>query len=221
MAIRKQIITTAEVLTYSPAGAQYPTTHIDNRIKHVEMQVANDIWGCTFADYLDTHLVVVTGATEWESCKTYANDAYVTKNGITYQSTAAGNKKDPETLENWEVVQRFDTACLNELYENFMRPWLAYRIYAGTLEYTTNNTGAGGLVKRFDDASRQGGTKTGTATDINANIMTLRGDEEMIYRNMIAWLDDNATTCNFPAIKALCSTAIAPRSNIYRRHAMK
>lgn len=221
MAVRKQIISPQEVVVFSPAGINYPTTHISKRIFTVENDVANKIWGCEFADYLDLHLVDFSGAENWESCKVYALGALAMRNGIVYESEVASNKKDPIDGVDWTEAERFDKDCLSELYVYFMRPFLAHRIYAGTLEYTTNNTGPGGSVRKFDDSTRQGGTRSATVAEMNATISTVRDDEAMIYGNMIAWLKDNATTCEFPPIKALCSDSIGPSPNINRRKAWR
>lgn len=221
MAIRRQIITETEVLRFSPAGEQYPATHISKRILQVEMDVAANIWGCDFADYLETHLTPPESADEWQDCKTYSDGDFALRSGIVYESTADNNRKDPLLGVDWIEQPRFDTDCLNELFVYFMRPWLAHRIYAGTLEYTTNATQAGGLVKRFDDSSRTGGTRTATVSELQANISTIRNDEAMIYGNMIEWLKKNAATCDFPEIKALSGCAINPLSNTFRRKAWR
>lgn len=205
-----QTITTPyEVVRYSPAGRDYPTTNICPRIPIVEEAFWNNCFGEEMRDWMLERLTTYpVTATDWDGCKYYLEGDFVKRGGCTFESLANGNNTDPwqdDEEEFWQPLKKFTNECLNTLWENYLRGYFANKIYAGSLLYTTQNTQAGGLVIRAE--GDRGGSRAGNATEIGHSKTALLQDAEDIYGNMMVWLKKNKEDCGFPEIKAFdCGT---------------
>lgn len=220
-----QLITAYEVIRYSPAGRDYPETHVCDRIALVEETLWNKCFGWDFYDYMITKISPLpTGQVEWEVGQSYAINQWVIRDSCSYKSLAGANTTDPLTdTTNWERHRKFTDDCLNELWEGYLRQYLAFKIYAGSLIYTTHNSTAGGLVIRSNEDGRGGGTRVASKGEIIYSQEKILSDIQDIYDNMISWLKKNKTDCLFPTIKVLdesCGTDCIQRKS-KRRWAFK
>ena len=197
------LITEFEVLEYSPAGRDYPTTHICSNKLAIQEGLMNKCFGEDFWNYMvDSLTPYPTNAVEWVPATTYAADDYVIRDGCLYKSLEDGNSTDPllDTVK-WQAFEKFTKTCLNTFWVSYLRPYLAYRIYANSLLYTTHKSGAGGLVIRDSDRSSNTGSRTATKAEISNTHSQLLSDSQLIYDNMKVWLKNNKDECDFPAIK--------------------
>lgn len=198
------LTTSIEVLNNSPAGRDYPTTHICEVLPNIEETIWNRCFGDTFFDYMVEHLTDIPNPDEWDDCKIYSDGDFVIRDTRIYESQVNLNRSDPlEDSTKWSLIKKFDTDCLNTLWERYLVKVIALRAYAGSLLYTTHNTGAGGLTIRSDDANRGGsGTRSANKAELILTETKTLKDAQEIYENMVVWLKKNrTTTCDFPAIK--------------------
>jgi len=197
------LITAYEVVKYSPAGRDYPTTHICNRIPIEEETLRNRCFGEDFWAYMESKLTPLpTTAVEWEDNGSYADGDFVIRDTCLYESLVNANTSDPLTDEtNWSKFKKFTEDCLNTFWESYLRPYLAFKTYSGSLLYTTHNSGAGGLTIRSDDGGRGNGTRVANKGELGNTNNQLLADAQDIYDNMIVWLKKNRSSCEFPTIK--------------------
>lgn len=220
----RTIITALEVVRYSPAGRDYPLTHICDRIELVEEDIGYRVLGEQFYTYLLNNLEEKpTGVEEWKDCNEYSNGELVDINGCIFRSLIDGNRQDPlDSVNAWEEYPKFTKSCLNTFWKSYFRKYLAYTIYAGSLNYTTNATGAGGLVVRVQgDANRSNTTRTANKTEMSTMTSDLLSDADTLYRNMMRWLVANKTQCNFGCIMGIESPAVKEHDKGGRRWAFR
>ena len=209
---------------YSPAGRDYPLNFIHDRIAQVEEDFGYGFFGTEFYTYLLDNLTdVPTDVPDWNDCNVYAIDDKVQVNGCVFISLIANNTTDPlDSTNTWKEYPKFDVDCLNTLWENYLRKYLALRIYAGSLTYSTHTTGAGGLVIRGGGNVQTGNiTRVANKTELQTVISELMSDSDMIRNNMLRWIYNNRTACNFSCILALDGSPRIKQSGGRRRWAFR
>lgn len=169
----------------------------------------NNCFGPDMRDWMLERLTTYpVTATDWDGCKYYLAGDFVKRGGCTFESLTDGNNTDPwqdDDEEFWSPLQKFTNTCLNTLWTTYLRGYFCFKIYAGSLLYTTHNTQAGGLVIRGEDS--RGGSRVANPNEIGQTKTALLKDAEDIYGNMLVWLKDNKESCGFPTIKAFdCGT---------------
>jgi len=211
------VITPWEVIRYSPAGSNYPTEKICNNIRQVEEDFFYRCFGQTFYEYLQDHLNEYPDPEPglWDAGDTYATGDYVVYEGCLYRSLQNTNTgKDPASeTEWWALFEKFDDACLNRLWTGYLRPYLAHVLYAESLLFTTQNSGAGGITVRSNDRVSEGsGIRTANMNEISAHKATVMDLAAKIYENMIRYINLNAQTCteyqNILACNNNCGPAV-------------
>ena len=220
----RTIITALEVVKYSPAGRDYPLTHICDRIAMVEEDIGYRVLGSEFYDYLLANLSAAPAAVEeWKDCNEYSVDELVQINGCVFVSLIDNNRADPlDSVDAWVEYPKFTVNCLNNFWTTHFRKYLAYNVYAGSLNYTTNATGAGGLVVRVQgDINRQNTTRTANKTEMYTMTASLLSDADMLYSNMLRWLIQNKTACKFGCILGVDAPAVKQHDRGGRRWAFR
>lgn len=201
------LITPFEVLKYSPAGFDYPTSSFCELIPQIEQEFARECLGETLYDYLVTKLAVYpSSVSEYDPNATYSLDDLVIRNGCTFKSTANGNTTDPiEPGSSWTAFERFTDAGANRLWEGYLRFLLALKVYQSSLIFTTFRSGAGGLTVNQGDGS---GTRGANKAELIHTSTNLDGQIKRTTDNMLKWLDKNAETLGLPVPECLagCET---------------
>lgn len=219
------IINAWEVITNSPAGRDYPQKFICDAIPREEQAFGFECLGEDLYKYLLDNLTPYDAGTtvEWKPGTTYALNAVVIRHGCLYKSNGNGNVVDPanDIVNAWNPVEKFTVACANELWTEYLRQILSFRVYMSTLNFSTQQSGAGGLVVNSgDSAGRRGATKA----EISDMKGTLQHQIEMHTKNMLRWLSSKKqdTTCPLPVAFALeCGSLCPTPGKRNRRWAMK
>ena len=144
------------------------------------------------------------------------------KNGVYYQSTANNNNTDPE-LEgsDWVQYPKFETACYNTMWNDFLRGVFAYTIYSAALPFATIGAGAQGVTIQEKDEK---GRRAGNNQEIKAMQSHLKQEVDTMFRNLDAWLfnTDAGETCAqaLPAGCLLVDGKRGPAEPIRQRRVM-
>lgn len=219
------IINPWEVVNHSPAGRDYPQKHICDAIPREEQAFGYECLGKELYNYLLDNLTEYDPDTtvEWKSGQSYGLNVVVIRHGCLFKSTKAANTTDPvnDAAGDWDVVEKFTVACANELWVNYLRQILAFRIYMSTLNYSTNQSTAGGLVVNAGDSAGRRGANKGEVIDTKT---TLIHQIEMHTKNMLRWFSEKRDdeTCTLPLSNfAECGTSCKTPGARRRRWAMK
>lgn len=212
-------LTTAfEVLRYSPAGFDYPTTNFCEMIPQFEQELRRSCLGKPLFDFMVSKLrAYPANVQEWDSGILYSIGSTVVRNGCTFVSTANSNSTDPlEDGSNWDDFQRFTHIGANELWSLYLRQIMAYKVYMATLTPTTFRSGAGGIVINQGDGSgfrsANKGELLNTKQELNAFI-------QMTTENMVEWLSDNYVAKGLPT--PVCVTGCDTTINRSRRWGLR
>lgn len=180
------IITQYEVIRYSPAPRDFPPGRITERIPLVEQTIGREKLGYDLFLAMVADLNAVPTGEQWVDCGDYALDDVVLKNGVYYISTAANNNTDPE-LEgsDWDQYNKFQSACYNTMWTDYLRGIFAYSVYSAALPFATLTAdGAGLVVQEKDDKGRRAAKKS----EITAMQSFLKQEMDAMWRNLNAWL---------------------------------
>lgn len=219
------IINAWEVILNSPAGKDYPQRPVCDAIPREETDFFYTCLGKTFYEYLKTHLTAYDPETtfEFDASTTYAIDAVVIRHGCLFKSNINTNTTDPanDKINAWDVLPKFDDDCANEIWDSFLRQILAFRIYMSTVNFTTQRSGAGGLIVMTGDSAGMRGANKGELSDHKT---TLLHQIDMSTKNMHRWLIEKKddTTCTLPIADALsCDFWCRTKTSQRRRWAFK
>ena len=112
-----------------------------------------DLGGDLYSNLL-TDLTVPEAVTTWSKSKTYGVNDVVEYYGTTLKSLTSSNTLEPclDTAGTvWEVLPKFTTESLNELWCNYLQPFLAYRIIGDNVTILTYHLGGKGLTKYSEE----------------------------------------------------------------------
>ena len=200
------IITPYEVVKYSPAGRDYPQDKICLLIPQVEQQFGYECLGQTLYDWLkDNVSAYPADAVEWEDGTNYDLGAFVVVDGCLFESLIECNRNDPRDDPDgtWEQAKRFGTDdCANELWDDYLRPILALKIFNLSVNTTTRKAGANGLTMlegggNFGNQGFRSSTK-GEMADYKNDLTSL---VEIAVSNMVRWTRlrlISSATCTVP-----------------------
>lgn len=226
------LITGFEVVVYSPAGRDYPTDKICPLIPGVETEFGYECLGETLYEWLKDNVVAVPGnAAEWQAGCSYDIDEVVTRNGWPFISLSDVNTCDPLSEEDppvWAELSRFgDNECANELWEDYLRPILANKIFGRSLNFTTRKAGANGLVLLAGQGDYQSqGFRSGTKAELSDYKNDLNAELGTMVKNMERWAVkkvESNSTCTVPlSSMPACNPGLCrPTSNSVRRWGFK
>lgn len=212
-------LTTAfEVLKYSPAGFDYPTSSFCILIPQFEQELKRTCLGKELYDFLVSKLKAYPSqAQEWDSTLSYALNVVVIRNGCTFVSTANSNESDPlADGSDWHEFVRFNHEGSNDLWTLYLRQIMAYKVYMASLTSTTFRAGAGGMVINNGDSS---GFRSANKGEILNTKQELEAFIRMTTENMIVWLTDNYVAEGLP--HPICVAHCNTNSNRSRRWAFR
>lgn len=205
------LITAFEVVSYSPAGRDYPTKHICDALDREVESFMHSCFGDDFTTWLVDHLTQYPpNVVEWVSGTTYATDDIVLRFGCLFTSNIDNNTTDPADdpgdPAEWSALPKFTDDCANFLWIKYLRQILAFRVYMSTLNFSTTQSGAGGLVIMVGDGT---GRRNATKAEISDMKTTLMHQSDMASENLLRWLQTQRTNteCTLPFnLLETCST---------------
>ena len=222
------LITAAEVLQDSPAGTGFPTAVICKQIGLIEPEFGAECLGEDLYEWLLTNVEAVPeDLKEWVQDSEYADGDFVIRNGCLFESLLDCNRNDPidDTDGTWQAFQRFGiNDCANEFWEDYLRPVLALKIYAASLNYATRATGANGMTVLHGTSDFGGqGFRSASKSELSDYKTDLIADIDRATRKMMRWVkkrvEAGITDCGgMPLDEMLnCNGLCAPQTNSVRR----
>lgn len=222
------LITAAEVIQDSQAGNGFPTAVICKQIGLIEPDFGEECLGEDLYEWLlDNVEAVPDTVQEWVQDTEYADGDFVVRNGCIFESLLNCNRNDPldDPDSTWSAFQRFGTNdCANEFWENYLRPVLALKIYAASLNYATRQTGANGVTvlvgaSNFGDQ----GFRSASKAELSDYKTDLVADIERATRKMLRWakkkVEAGLDDCGGMPLNEMlnCNGLCAPQTNSVRR----
>lgn len=197
------LITAFEVVKYSPVKHDYPTSYICDHIYNKELKLFNgkNLLRETYTK-LVADLIEYSNVTEWDIDDTYNENDIVLLDGCIYVSLEDTNTNSPVDSAYWMLAPKFNTACYNVLWVNFLRRYLAYNIIYTSIQYSTYQATSKGLTKQLQDNTGSGVVNKDEFFGWKREILD---DAKDILENMIEWMGDNLTC--FPELETtgICS----------------
>lgn len=226
------LITAAEVIRDSQAGSGFPADVICKEIGLIEPDFGEECLGEDLYDWLlDNVEEVPTDAAEWVADTEYEEGAFVVRNGCLFESLLGCNRNDPldDPDDTWQAFKKFGTNdCANEFWEDYLRPVLALKIYAASLNYATRQTGANGMTVLSGTSDFGGqGFRSANKAELADYKTDLIADTERATRKMLRWVkkkvEAGITDCGgMPLDEMLnCNGLCEPQTNSRRRWGFK
>jgi hypothetical protein len=221
------LITAAEVISHSQAGAAFPTDIVCRQIPLIEPDFGYECLGEDLYEWLlDNVEAVPETAREWVEDTEYAEGDFVVRNGCLFESLLGCNRNDPldDPDETWAAFRKFgDNDCANEFWEH-LRTVLALKVYAASLNYATRQTGANGMTVLAGVSEFNGqGFRSAGKNELADYKTDLIADTERAVRRMMRWakkkVDAGLADCGgMPLDEMLnCNGLCKPQTNSIRR----
>lgn len=210
----------------SPAGSGFPRDVICIEIPNIEPDFGYECLGEDLYEWLLDNMADAPTASEWVSGAEYADGDFVVRNGCTFESLLNCNRNDPldDPDGTWEAFKKFGTNdCANEFWDNHLKPVLALKIYAASLNYATRQTGANGLTTLAGISEFGGqGFKSATKNELADYKTDLIADIDRRVRTMLRWAKkqvDAGTDCGGMPLNEMlnCNGLCKPQTNSVRR----
>lgn len=222
------LITAAEVVRDSPAGNGFPTAVICKQIGLIEPDFGEECLGEDLYEWLlDNVEAVPDTIQEWVQDSEYAEGAYVKRNDCLFVSALGCNRNDPidDPDETWQPFKRFgENDCANEFWEDYLRPVLALKVYAASLNYATRQTGANGVTVLAGTSEFGGqGFRSANKGELSDYKTDLVADIDRATRKMLRWVkkkvEAGIADCDgMPLDEMLnCNGLCEPQTNKRRR----
>ena len=222
------LITAGEVLLDSQAGNGFPTAVICKQIGLIEPDFGEECLGEDLYEWLlDNVEQVPTDTAEWVQDSEYADGDYVVRNGCLFESLLGCNRNDPldDPDSTWAAFKKFGANdCANEFWADYLRPVLALKVYAASLNYATRQTGANGMTVLHGTSDFGGqGFRTASKAELSDYKTDLIADIDRATRKMLRWakkrVEAGITDCGgMPLDEMLnCNGLCAPQTNSVRR----
>jgi len=224
------LITAAEVIRDSQAGNGFPTDVVCKQIGLIEPDFGEECLGEDLYDWLlDNKEAVPETVLEWVQDTEYADGDFVVRNGCLFESLLGCNRNDPldDPDNTWAAFQKFGTNdCANEFWEDYLRPVLALKIYAASLNYATRQTGANGVTVLAGTSEFGGqGFRSANKAELSDYKTDLIADIDRATRKMLRWAKkkiDSGETCTVPLNEMLnCNGMCQTQTNSVRRWGFK
>lgn len=198
MACRGALITAWEVVQFSPVKRDYPTAFICNSIKHKELKIFRDCLGNDLYELMIADLIPYDTYEEYETDKIYDEGEVVLLDTCLFKSKIDNNTSNPTGSDTWELAKKFESDCYNELWECYLRQYLAFMVIYSTINYATTQAGAKGIMKFADGVSGEASVHHKALFTYEQNFKrALLDDANDILENMKAFMKDNPDC--FPA----------------------
>lgn len=210
MAITRTLLTSSEVKTFSPEGASFPLSAIEPHIRRVEVNFARQWLGWEFYQLLVADARDLSSVANYVEGTTYSTDDLVQCYGVIYKSLSDSNTAAITDTDNWEKQDsKMQTAAYAELYEYFLRDYLAYIISADALEYANPVTGQG--VVEQDN----GEVKTASLERQHSREKKTKRLAEATLKNMGWWIleqkyKNSVTAYDKALIISSCERVVSP-----------
>ncbi len=214
-------ITPWEVIQNSPLNKEFP---IDKVAGYVDIREAflKDCFGCEFLEILADDLAEVPDQeyTEFVYGISYLLGTYMVYNGVPYQANV-DTASIPGTSPDWTLFKKFTNDIYNELWDTYLKQYLALDIAAHVLRY--------GITQQRISESNDLASTRGLLSDYKSDILVQRDQLKTI---MIEWIlkkhndavKANDTVLPFKTIgfiKASCCTPATGCSTVSRRVAFR
>lgn len=186
------IISAYEVVKKTPVSRDYPTHYMCTILDDLEESLLRDCFGNDFYEYLKDHVISYSNVTEYLSGETYQLNAKVVLDGCIFKSVSNNNDETPYLSDKWEIAQKFDETCLNNIWPK-LSVYLSYQILASTLTYATNAMNSKGATNFVSDNT---GIKSTGKDGIFLNKKQLIDHSVTVFDNLKFYLVNNANTCS-------------------------
>lgn len=188
------LITSWEVVKYSPESDKFPAAYVGGHIYRKERWVRREILGKDFYDAMLDDMVDFGDPQEWSSETTYASGDYVKYYDTILQSIAADNTVEPcatNASGYWVEPDKFETACYNSLWvDGDLRGYLSHLIMADAIVHPTYPAGAKGVTEWIDEGSATQSARSAKQNIVAAKQATLRKEADEILANLKDWVED-------------------------------
>ena len=193
-------------MRYSPESGKYPPQMVERHIFRKEQKFARECLGFDFYDLLIADLKDWSSIKAWVSGTSYDSGDLVNYYGLIIESKVAANTNDPcEDTGGayWMLAQKFNTACYETLWADYMRDYLSFSIMAASIDHTTYPVSAKGAQEWAQEGGGSG-SKSASYQVFVGRKNKLLNDAAEVLENMKGWVlrehADTESECDFSEV---------------------
>lgn len=157
----------------------------------------NTCFGWNFPELLLDSCIEYEGA-DWCEDDEYTAGDIVKYRGCYYESEFNGtNPMKPDCNPNWSKLPRYDNACYQELFDRYLKKWLAYLVIANNTAVLHIELSSDGLT------TSQNATQKSTDASIewyNKWVAHYYSSANKVKKNMVAWMKRVHPECDFGTV---------------------
>lgn len=216
----KTLITAWEVIKKSPASDKTAPTNVINHIALEEVSFARECLGVDLYNALLDDVCEYDCLEEWSSLSTYAEGAFVTYYGSILESQVDNNILNPcEDCDSWKEAPKFKSACYEELWNNHLGFYLAFRIMKTALVFSTYQTSSSGVQETF---SEDKGIKSASKGTFGVVVSAYDAGIQKHLDNLKFYVECNKTCGSFSTALFLqnCGDVCSSKKRSRRNHFM-
>jgi len=149
-----------EVKQSSPIMDEHPTDVLCVFIQKDERGLFNECHlGYALYDVMLEDLSDISNVNNYDENTIYELDDKVLYEGVVLQSLANGNAIEPCDIlakDFWAVAPKFTSPCYQELYDKFLKFYIAFTVVGRSMRYSTYQSGSKGITKYSEDFRGKG-----------------------------------------------------------------
>jgi hypothetical protein len=188
---QQTLLSSSEVLLYVSHHYSLSASDVQKQIYLQERRAAYSVIG---KDFFDTLLVAkqdYSNEPDWIPGNTYNVSDKVWRLGLVYECTANGTTSDPNGGEGWAYAVKFNSGCLDGLWDNGLANFLSNIIFAASVNSVAYKFAPGGIVQINAQDAQQ------AATDRAQAVATkFREDADAWWELATRYAIDRNDNCN-------------------------
>ena len=185
------LLSSSEVLLWVSHHYSLSASDVQKQIYLQEQRAAYSVIG---KDFFDTLLVAkqdYSNEPDWIPGNTYNVSDKVWRLGLVYECVTNGTTSDPNGGEGWALAVKFNSACLDGIWENGLANFLSNIIFAASVNSVAYKFAPGGIVQINAQDAQQ------AATDRAQAVATkFREDADAWWELATRYAIDRNDTCN-------------------------
>ena len=198
------IATAIELINCLPISNRAETSIIENLINEVEESIFRECLSLELMSLMYADLNPITGINYWTNIQVFIIDEYCIHQGLKYKnisgSTSTGDVPSVKPTV-WELQPKFNAVKYNDLWNKYLKKYIAYNVAIPACHFSTVKYQAGGLMINRDTQVDQTSANTKELYEFKNQLIE---QSKIIFNNMKAWLEVNKNYGNIAIISNSC-----------------
>lgn len=195
------IASAIELINSLPISSRAETSIIDNLIDETEENIFRKCFSLDLYKAMYADLVSLVGANYWAANQPFIVNEYCIYQGLKYLNVSGSTSTgDNPTVKQtvWRLQNKFNEQKYNDLWNLYLKKYIAYNVAIPASHFSTVKFEAGGLMINKDTEVNQTSASTKEIYEFKNQLIE---QSKVLYENMKAWLIENNNYGNIAIIQ--------------------